>query len=73
MAAPTTLVVTYISTLPSTTSQVTVTIPKPDGTNPQDFTQNVRNIFLNGGFWFVSAAGVQTFVPWSMISLITAQ
>jgi len=82
MAAPTTLTITYISTLPSTTSTVTIPIPVPTAGSvagvsqtavPQDFTIAVRNIFLNGGFWFVSATGVNTFVAWGQITLITAQ
>jgi hypothetical protein len=82
MAQPTTLTITYISTPPSTTSQVTIQIPTPIAGSvggvaqtvvPQDFTQAVRNIFENGGFWFVSATGVNTFVPWGQITSITAQ
>ena len=70
MAAPSTLTITYTG---GSGSPQTVTIPKPDGTNPQEPTLAVRNIFLNGGFWFVSATGVQSFVPWSQISSITTQ
>ena len=43
------------------------------GGSPIDFTLAVRNIFLNGGFWYVSATGVQNFVPWNQITSVTAQ
>jgi hypothetical protein len=39
----------------------------------EDFNNAVRNIFLYGGFWFVSTAGVETFVPATQITSITAQ
>ena len=70
MSAPSTLTVTFTG---GSGSPQTVQIPKPDGTNPQDFTLATRNIFLNGGFWFVSSTGVQSFVPWNQITLVTAQ
>ena len=73
MSAPTTLTVTYISALPSTTSTITVQIPKPDNTNPLDFTVTMRNISLNGGLWFVNASGVEQFIPASQIFSVTAQ
>lgn len=69
MAAPTTLTITYTG---GSGSPQTVAIPKPDGTNPQEFTQAVRNIYLNNGFWVV-LAGVNTFIPASAITSITAQ
>jgi hypothetical protein len=70
---PTTLTVTYISTLPSTTSQVTVPIPTPTANMPLYFGEAVRNIFLQGGLWAVNSTGVNQFIPWSQISSITAQ
>jgi hypothetical protein len=60
---PTTLVISY-----GTSSTATLSIPAGI-----DFTQATRNLATGGGFWFVSAAGVQTFIPWSQITQITAQ
>jgi len=70
MAAPTTITVTFTG---GTGSPLTINLPKPDGTNPQDFTQAVRNMYLAGGFWFSNSSGVQQFVPWGEITEITAQ
>ena len=70
MAAPSTLAVTFTG---GSGSPASIPIPKPDGTNPQDFALAVRNIFLNGGFWFANSSGVQAFVPWGQITSITAQ
>jgi len=70
MAAPSTLTITYSG---GSGSPQTVTLPKPDNTNPQDYTLAVRNIFLNGGFWYTSSTGVANFVPWGEITSITAQ
>lgn len=70
MAAPSTLTVTFTG---GSGSPATVQIPKPDGTNPQEFTLAVRNIFLNGGFWIILATGANQFVPWGVITSITAQ
>jgi hypothetical protein len=39
----------------------------------EDFNNAVHNIFLEGGFWFVSSTGIETFVPWNAITGITAQ
>jgi hypothetical protein len=68
MAAPTTIIIT--GSFPA--SPQTVTLRKPDGTNPEEVTAAVHNIFLNGGFWF-NNNGVQTFAAWGTISSITAQ
>lgn len=57
-----TITITFVSTLPSTTSQVTVNVPLGI-----DWTQHVRNIFHAGGFNFVSTAGVNTFIPAAQI------
>jgi hypothetical protein len=82
MVAPTTITVTYISTPPSTTSQVTIPIPTGSGGSvggvaqpvvPQDFTAVMNRINANGGFWFVNSSGVQQFVPWGEIVSATAQ
>jgi hypothetical protein len=62
--APTTLIVTFSATGSPQTLQI-----RP-GT---DYNNAVHNMFLYGGFWFVSSTGVQTFVPWNAISSITAQ
>jgi hypothetical protein len=69
MAAPTTLTVTYTG---GSGSPQTIALPKPDGTNPQEFTLAVRNAFLNGGFWVV-IAGVNSFIPWGQVTSISAQ
>jgi len=66
--AASTLTVTYISTLPSTTSTATLTIR-----SAEDQFASVRNLFLSGGFWTSNAAGTSIFIPWSMITLISAQ
>jgi hypothetical protein len=60
--AASTVTITYVSALPSTTS--TATIPIPTGI---DWTQHLRNICQAGGFNFVSAVGVNTFVPVNQI------
>jgi hypothetical protein len=70
MAAPTSLTITYSG---GSGSPQSVTLAKPDGTTPMDFTLATRNIFLAGGFWYASATGVNTFVPWGQITSITAQ
>jgi len=61
-----TITITYISSLPSTTSQVTISLPAGI-----DWTQHLRNIFHAGGFNFVSAAGANTFIPASQILNVT--
>jgi hypothetical protein len=68
MAAPTTLTITFIG---GSGSPATYAIPKVSGT-PIDFTQAVRNLLIAGGFWFVSATGVSSFVPFGQITPITA-
>jgi len=65
VAAPTNLVITFTN---PTGSPQTVQIRA--GT---DFYSAVHNVFLNGGFWFLSSTGVQTFCPWGQITGITAQ
>ncbi len=70
MAAPSTLTVSFTG---GSGSPATIQIPKPDGSNPQDYTLAVRNIYLNNGFWMVLTSGVNQFVPASAISSITAQ
>jgi hypothetical protein len=65
MAAPTTLVITYTG---GANSPQTISIRA--GT---DQNNAVHNIFLYGGFWYASPAGVQIFVPWGQITSITAQ
>ena len=66
--AATTLTVTYISTLPSTTSTATLNIRASE-----DQYASVRNLFLSGGFWTTNASGIAIFVPWPMVTLISAQ
>jgi hypothetical protein len=61
MAAQTVTII-FVSALPSTTSQVTVNVPAGI-----DWTQHIRNIFHAGGFNFVSATGVNTFIPSTQI------
>lgn len=72
MAAPTTLTVTYISTLPSTTSTVTVPLPSASGTQ-EDATLGFLNIVRAGGLRFIDATGIVTFIPISQITKITVQ
>jgi hypothetical protein len=67
MASPTTVTVTYISTLPSTTSTAQLNIPSGG-----DYGSFVRNMVMNGGVW-VTLAGVYTFIPMGQIVSITAQ
>lgn len=78
MANPTTLTITYTG---GSGSPQTIPIPNASGGSvagvaqtvvPQDFTQVVRMIFLNGGVWVV-INGVNSFIPWNAITLITAQ
>jgi len=69
MAAPSTLTITFTG---GSGSPQTIPIAKPDGVTPMDFTLAVRNLYSSNGFWF-SNAGVQTFVPASSITSITAQ
>ena len=47
-----------------------VTLAIPAGI---DYTQFVLNMVRAGGFWYTSAAGVQTWVPLSAITGATAQ
>lgn len=72
MPGPTTLTITFISTPPSTTSTVTLPLPSAAGSQ-EDATLAFLNITRAGGVRFVSAAGVLTFIPLSMIVSITAQ
>jgi hypothetical protein len=60
---PTQLTISY-----GTSSQQTLPIRAGE-----DFNNAVRNIFLYGGFWFVSSTGIETFVPRNAITGITAQ
>jgi hypothetical protein len=71
--AASTFTVTYVSTLPSTTSQVTVPIPTPSTGVPMDFGLALRNIFMQGGLWFLNSTGVEQFIPWGQIVSVTAQ
>jgi hypothetical protein len=65
MAAPTTIIVTFTG---GTGSPATITI-----TLGVDYTQFVHNAFLNGGIWFTNPLGALSFIPFSQITLITAQ
>jgi len=71
-SAPTTITITYVSAFTNGvgSAQSTATLPIRAGT---DYNNTVRNIFLSGGFWFTSASGVPTFVPWGQVISITAQ
>jgi hypothetical protein len=62
MSAPTTLTISYGA---SSTQALAI----PTGIT---YDQAVKNIYLAGGFWFTSTAGVLTFVPWGEITSITA-
>jgi hypothetical protein len=68
MAAPTTLTISY-----GTASTATVPIPQPATGVPLEASQACRNIMLSGGVFFTDATGVQTFIPASAITKITAQ
>jgi hypothetical protein len=61
---PTTVVITFSGT----GSPQTVNIPAGI-----DFRQTLKNIFLAGGFWFLSSTGVETFCPASQITSAIAQ
>jgi hypothetical protein len=74
---PSVLTLTYISTLPSTTSTFQLSIPTPINGSvagvsalqvPMEVTLFVKQIFLNGGVWQTPLI----FIPWSQIVGITA-
>ncbi len=71
MASPTTITISYVTTFTNgvPTANATATVPVPTGI---DWTQHVRNIYHAGGFTFVSAAGVNTFIPTNQIISITS-
>jgi hypothetical protein len=79
MAAPSTLTVTFTGgasspqTIPIPTQSAGSVAGVANPVTPMDFTLAVKNIFLNGGFWYVSATGVNTFVPASQITSVSAQ
>jgi hypothetical protein len=74
MAAPTTLTITFVSTLPSTTSTATVPITSGAGGGGEtDYSMMARNLVRAGGFWFTSTTGVVTWIPLAQIVSITAQ
>jgi hypothetical protein len=74
MAAPSTITITYVSTLPSTTSTVTLPItPGAGGGGEADSSQTMRNIARAGGFFFTDSTGLLTWIPYSQITKITAQ
>lgn len=68
MAGPTTIAVVYISTLPSTTSTATISIPANI-----DYSATIQNLVKAGGASFVDSSGAPNFVPLGMIVKITAQ
>lgn len=68
MAAPTTLTISY-----GTSSTATVPIPTPASGVPLEASQAMRNIALAGGAFFTDNTGIQTFIPISAITKITAQ
>ncbi len=70
--AATTCTITYISTPPSTTSQVVITLPTPNGSTPMDYSTYVKNLYLAGGLWFTNASGNAQFVPFGEIVSITS-
>jgi hypothetical protein len=67
------MTVTYISTLPSTTSTVTVPIPSTGSAAQPDWAMAVQNLVRAGGIWVTSATGVLTWIPYGEITLITVQ
>lgn len=72
MSAPSSLTITYVSTLPSTTSTQTLSIPDSGGSQA-NYSLAVRNLARTGGFWFTDTTGLLTFIPLSQITKITAQ
>lgn len=68
MATPTSITFTYISTLPSTTSTVTVAIPASS-----TYDATVRNAVLAGGIWVTNSSGVLQWIALSQIVGATAQ
>lgn len=64
MSAPTLATVSYVSTLPSTTSTVVLPITP-------DYTTWVLNLTRMGGVSFTDASGVLTWVPQNQILKIT--
>jgi len=82
MSAPTTITFTYVSTLPSTTSTVTIPIPTYSAGSvggaaqtsvPQEVSVFMKQIYIAGGFWFTNSSGVEQFCPWGQIVGATAQ
>jgi len=74
MAAPTTLLITFISSPPTVTGGITATsiVTKniPPASTYSDF---VRMIEHGGGCWYSDAAGLLNWIPLSQIVKITAQ
>jgi hypothetical protein len=73
MAAPNTLIVSYISSYTAGVGSANATVTLTIRTG-EDYNASVHNIFLEGGFWFTpTSTGVLTFIPWGEITSITAQ
>ncbi len=72
MAAPTQIVISYISAYTNgiATANTTATLPIASGT---DFTTSVLNISRGGGFLFTDSSGVPTWIPVSQVTKIVAQ
>lgn len=50
----------------------TVTLPINPVAGVLDFTLFVATLAKAGGFWFVDAAGLQTYIPWLQVTKCTA-
>ncbi|MCU1317250.1 MAG: hypothetical protein JWN63_2572 [Candidatus Acidoferrum typicum] len=77
MAAPTTIIVTYLvysAANPAVITTATVTLPLPSaGGTQSDDTLAFVNIMRAGGIRFTDTSGVSTFIPIGMITKIIAQ
>jgi hypothetical protein len=59
----------YSSANPAVIVTATATIPIP---SPPDYSSGLLTIYKGGGFWYTSG-GVLTFVPWGMVTSVSAQ
>ncbi len=82
MAAPTQITITFISTLPSTTSTAVIPVPATlqsldsgqfaqTQSGYQAFETLISGVAKRGGFVFSDTTGVQTFIPLNMVTKIT--
>jgi hypothetical protein len=70
---PSQVTVTYISTPPSTTATVVISIPTPSAGTPMEVTSYIAQIFKQGFFTFLSGTNPSvTAVPVNQIVSIVA-